>query len=288
MLSNIRNLILDLDGVLWHGHTPLPDLPDFFASMDRLGIGLVLATNNATNTAAQFSNRLARYGVDFPQEMILTSAETTALYLQEHFPPQTAVFAVGAAGLHDALTAKGLAVVSTDEAEKGATAEVVVVAMAPDAHYRDLAMASLLVHGGAKFIGTNIDPSFPSERGPLPGAGALLALVATTTGVEPLTMGKPSPVVFEEALHRLGSQKHDTAMVGDRLTTDIAGAQGAGLPAILVLSGIATREDLAQTPHQPEFVFEDIHDLARAMAHAANEGPAHAEQQAAPDERRRG
>jgi 4-nitrophenyl phosphatase len=110
--------------------------------------------------------------------------------------------------------------------------------------YPDLAMGALLVHKGATFIGTNPDPSIPTELGPLPGAGSLLAVIETATGVKPIIIGKPQPTVFMEAVRRLGGTLANTAMVGDRLSTDIAGGQGAGLHTILVLSGVASREQV--------------------------------------------
>ena len=267
MTLPITNLILDMDGVLWRGDTPLPGLPDFFATLRRLGIGFVMATNNATKTAAMYTAKLARFGVAVPPEQILTSAEATAAHLAGQYPPGSPVYIIGDKGLHEALAARGFRTVGPAEVRAGATAAAVVVGLSPDVTYEELAMGSLLVQRGAPFVGTNPDPTYPSELGPLPGAGALLAVISTATGIEPLLIGKPGPIVFQEAVKRLGGDPAGVAMVGDRLSTDIAGAKAAGLRAILVLSGISSREDVASSPAKPDFIFDDISALAAFLEH---------------------
>lgn len=262
MTTPITNLILDMDGVLWHGDTPMPGLADFFATLRRLGIGFVLATNNATKTAVMYTAKLASFGITVPPEQILTSAEATATHMAGEYPPGTPVYIVGDKGLHEALTARGFVVVTPAEVRAGATAAFVVVGFTPYATYEELAMGSLLVHRGVRFIGTNPDPSVPRELGPLPGAGALQAVISTATGVQPLLIGKPGPIIFQEAVKRLGGDPTGVAMVGDRLSTDIAGAKAAGLGAILVLSGISSRADVAASPDKPDFIFDDISALA--------------------------
>lgn len=275
MKQPITHLVLDMDGVLWHGETPVPGMADFFDTVRRLDIGFVLATNNAGKTAAQFSEKLARFGVDIPPAQILTSAETTAVYLADHYPPGTRVYVIGTTGLQQALAARGFVVVSAEEVRAsattttGAAAELVVVGYTPSARYEDFALGSLLIHRGARFIGTNPDPSLPTELGPMPGAGALLAVLEMTTGVRPLIIGKPEPIIFHEAVRRLGAAAATTAMVGDRLSTDITGAKRAGLQAVLVLSGISTREEAAAEPVdvRPDYIFDDITALAEYLSH---------------------
>lgn len=262
MNTPIKNLILDMDGVLWRGETPVPGLVDFFAGLRAAAIGFVLATNNATKTAAMYTERLARFGVHVPPEHILTSAEATASYLAEHYNPGSPVYVVGAQGLHDAMSAKGFLSVTPRDVRAGATAAAVVVGLSPQVTYEELAMGSHLVHQGVPFIGTNPDVTFPSEMGPMPGAGALLAVISTATGIQPTIIGKPGPIVFREAVKRLGGDSAGVVMVGDRLSTDIYGAKAAGLRAILVLTGISTREEAAAGPIQPDYIFADITELA--------------------------
>lgn len=268
MQSKIKHLILDMDGVLWHGETPVPGLVDFFNTLDQLNIAYVMATNNATRTAEQYTKKLEGFGLHIAPDRILTSAETTAAYLEPRYAPGSAVYLVGAKGLHSAMKAHGFEIITADEVAKGARAPLVVLGFTPDAIYKDLAMAALLVDSGADFVGTNPDASVPNELGPLPGAGALLAVISTSTGVQPQIVGKPGPIMFEHALKRLGSIKANTAMVGDRLTTDIAGAKAAGLWAILVLSGISEIGDIQQANYKPDFVFTDITELGAELARA--------------------
>lgn len=258
----IKNLILDMDGVLWHGDTPMPGLVDFFDTLRSADIGFILATNNATKTAVMYTERLARFGVDVPPQQILTSAEATAAYLAELYPQGSPVYVIGAKGLHDAVLAQGFRIVTPAEARAGALAVSVVAGLSPTVTYEELAMGAHLVNQGVPFVGTNPDPTYPSEIGPLPGSGAILAVITTATGVEPTLIGKPGPIVFREAVKLLGGDASTVAMVGDRLSTDIYGAKAAGLRAILVLSGISTREEAENGPVQPDYIFADITELA--------------------------
>lgn len=265
MTTPIKQLILDMDGVLWHGETPMPGLADFFETLRREDIVFTLATNNATKTAAQYTTKLARFSIDVPAEQILTSAEATAAYLRERYPPGATAYIIGDKGLHEAMTVQGFVPVTPSAVRKGAMADLVVAGFTSHAVYEELAMGAHLVEKGVPFIGTNPDPSIPSEIGPLPGAGALLAVIETSTGVAPLIVGKPEPIMFTEAVRRMGGEPETTAMVGDRLTTDIAGGRNAGLQTILVLSGISTREEAESGPIQPDYIFNDITELARFL-----------------------
>jgi 4-nitrophenyl phosphatase len=266
MLNEIKHLIMDMDGVLWLGETPIPGLAAFFETLQREGIDFMLATNNATKTAELYTQKLARFGIDVAPESILTSAETTAQYLSEQYERGTAVYIVGARGLHDAFRAHGFTIITPAEVEQGVTAALVVAGFTPEVTYHDMAMATLLINKGATFYGTNADPTFPSELGHMPGAGALLAFIATAAGVTPKTFGKPEPIMYEQALQRLGGTKENTAMVGDRLSTDIAGANAAGMRSILVLTGVSSQADITDSSAKPDFVFEDIGELADALS----------------------
>lgn len=267
-LSHIKNLILDMDGVLWRGETPMPGLVEFFDTLNQLDINFALATNNATKTAVMYTEKLARFGVTAPPEKIITSSEATASYLREEYPAGTRVYSVGTTGLNEALEAQEFTLVSEDEAFNGARAAVVVAGFNPHATYRLMAMGAHLINQGARFIGTNPDPSFPSEMGQLPGAGALLAFIQTGSGVKPTIIGKPGPIMFQQAMKRLGGTPENTAMVGDRLTTDILGGKNAGLNTILVLSGISKAEDVKIQAIEPNYVFDDITGLAAALTQA--------------------
>ncbi|MCA9994733.1 MAG: HAD-IIA family hydrolase [Anaerolineales bacterium] len=262
-MKQIKNLILDMDGVLWRGDTPMPGLAAFFDTLRELEMGFVLATNNASKTAVQYTEKLARFGVVMPPEAILTSALATADYASHHHPPGSVAYVAGGLGLQQAVRDKGYPLLTPDEVWAGATAAFIAVGFHPEITYRELAAGALLVQRGAQFIGSNPDTTFPSEIGLLPGAGSLIAFVATATGVTPTIIGKPGPIMFQEAMLRLGGNLENTAMVGDRLGTDIAGGKAAGMHTILVLSGITQPEELETSDLQPDYVLPDIAALTK-------------------------
>lgn len=265
-MPSLDGVILDMDGVLWHGDTPVPRLADVFAAFDGLGIAYVLATNNAMKVADQYTEKLASFGVEIAAERILTSAEATAGYLRRSHPEATAVFAVGEEGLRRALRAQGFEVLTPAEVRGGARAPVVVAGLVRESlSYELLAMASLLILEGASFVGTNGDATYPTEIGLMPGAGAILALLSTSTGVTPTVIGKPHPAMFEEALRRLGSAPARTAMIGDRLGTDIAGGKAAGLRTVLVLSGVSSEQEVETGEVRPDLVVRDVHAFVATL-----------------------
>ncbi len=258
-----------MDGVLWHGETPVPGIIGFFSTLDALGIGYVLATNNAMRVAQQYAEKLARFGVEVAPERILTSSEATAGYLRRTHPEVDTVFVVGELGLRRAMLEQDFRIVDPEQVRSGERAEVVVAGLTRDAlSYELLAMASLLIRQGARFIATNHDPTYPTEIGPLPGAGAIVSFLETSTDRKATVIGKPNRFMFEEALQRLGAAAMGTAMVGDRLHTDIAGGNAAGLRTVLVLSGVSERDDIEASGIRPDHVVQDITELAAALTRA--------------------
>lgn len=259
---NIENLILDMDGVLWRGNTPMPGLVDLFNFLDSSRIGYVLATNNATKTARMYVDRLASFGIAIPANLILNSAEATARYLRHHYPESQSAYIVGERGLVAAMADQGFEVLQEEGfVDDSVEADFVVVGFTRDVCYPQLASAAHLINKGSLFIGTNPDVSIPTEYGPLPGAGSLLAYINAATGKDPVVIGKPNLPLFEEALGILNASPQTTAMVGDRLATDIAGAQSAGLNTILMLTGITKREDLLDSTVQPDCTLENLYEL---------------------------
>ena len=260
ILQSITHLIVDMDGVLWRGDEPVPGLQEFFALLHERRIGFILATNNSSRLPEQYTAKLARFGVQVLPECILTSAQAAAAYLAGQAAPGARIYAIGEEGVRRALEERGF--VLTD-----GEAAYVVVGWDRQLTWDKLATAALLIHAGAGFIGTNPDTNYPTERGPVPGNGAQLAALATTTGVAPIVVGKPEPWLYREAMQRLGARPETTAVVGDRLDTDINGGVRAGLTTILVLSGIATAADLATSLVKPDLVCADIGDLTRMWPH---------------------
>ncbi len=262
----ISSLILDMDGVLWHGDMPVPGLASFFAEIERRQLGYILATNNATKTQQQYVDKLNRFDVAVPVERILTSSEATAGYLRKTHPAWRSAYLVGEIGLHEAMANQGFSILDEDIDDMSSVrADVVVVGMTRYVCYRHLAVANYLIKIGAAFVGTNPDITFPSEIGPMPGAGSILAFLETASGVTPEVIGKPNAIMFREAIRRLKTTVEATVMVGDRLSTDITGAHSIGLRSVLLLSGISTREDLEGAAIQPDWVFSDLKSLTDAF-----------------------
>lgn len=259
MSQAIRNLILDMDGVLWRGETAMPGLAVFFQTLHRLNINYVLATNNATKTVAQYQGKLSRFGVHVDPHRILTSSLATADYLSSQYPAGTTVYIVGDEGIQNALAEKGFHLIELNDLPGlQVSAELVVVGLSRRACYPQLASAALLIRRGARFVCTNPDRTFPSELGELPGAGSFLAFLEAATGCEATIVGKPGGILFAAALERLQAPAAETAMVGDRLETDILGGRAAGLHTILLLSGVTSRRSLSESKIQPDFVLSDI------------------------------
>jgi len=273
-MQHIHNLIIDMDGVLWHGNRPMPNIGRCLADLQGLGINVVLASNNSSKTLAQLQAKLEHMHIDLRPEQLLTSADATASYLKRHYADAKTAYVVGEDGLLEAVARAGFTTISPEslshiaaETPEGlpTAADFVVGGLARHLNYELLAMAGLLVRAGVPFIATNADASFPSERGQLPGAGALLAMIETASGVAPTVVGKPEPIIFQEALERLGADASNTAMIGDRLETDILGAQRAGLTSILVLSGVSIEADIDTSGIQPDYVMADINAVLGAF-----------------------
>ena len=256
-LRDVRALIADMDGVLWRGNTPLPGLAEFFDLLRGHSIPFRLATNNSSKTQAQYVEKLASMGVHVPPDVIFTSAVATAQYVAR-IAPGALVYAIGQDGLLQALADHGLRL------SDGSQADFVVGGWDHGLTFRKLSEAALLIRAGAQFIGTNPDRTWPSERGLLPGTGATLAYLEAATGVAPLIIGKPERTMFDTAAAAMGADPAHTAMLGDRLETDILGGRNAGLRTILVLSGVSDESALAASPVEPNWVFRSIQELTLA------------------------
>ncbi len=259
-LKDIRNLIIDMDGVLWRGDMPLPALVTFFDTLRELNIQFVLATNNASKSGEEFVAKLVKFGANVALDEILTSPQATALYLSQH-APTARVFYIGEPGLGEELQARGLSVVN-DAPE---TATHVVVGIDRTLTYAKLVEACLLIRAGAVFIGTNPDLTFPGERGIVPGNGAILAALRVSTDIEPIIIGKPQPEMMVQSMARMAGTPANTAVIGDRLDTDILGGQRADLTTLMVLTGVSSREEATTGDIRPDYIFGDIGEIAAAL-----------------------
>jgi 4-nitrophenyl phosphatase len=258
--SHIKSLIIDMDGVIWRGDAPIGDLPAIFQRIRERGLKFVFATNNGTRTSEQYVARLQGFGVDVEPWQVITSAQAAAHGLSQKFPRGTKVFMIGEAGIRTALEENGFEVLSTEDASN---AQAVLVGIDREITFQKMVEATLLVRRGIPFYVTNPDKTFPTPRGEIPGAGAWYSVIVTASGVEPIVAGKPFPFLIELALEKLGTQKEETLVVGDRLETDIAAGQGVGCPTALVLSGVSTKEEADLWRPQIDFIADDLSTLVR-------------------------
>ena len=254
-LAEITHLIIDMDGVLYRGDHPLPGLRDFFAFLRERSYPFILATNNSTRTPQEYVARLAGMGVQISPDEVLSSGLATARALASEYPKGTRVHVFGSPALRQAIAEQGFALADGN-------VEVVVASMDWDVTYDKLKHASLLIRGGARFVATNLDPTFPGDEGLLPGTGSLIAALQTASGVKPRAIGKPEPTMFRLAVGQMGAGPETTAVIGDRVETDILGGKRAGLITICVLSGTSSRAEAES--FGPDFIFEDIAGLLDA------------------------
>jgi len=260
--SNVRALIIDMDGVLWHGAEPLPGLVRFFQTLRERQLRFILATNNASLTAGQYVTKLAGMGVHVEPEEILTSGMATARYLGDRLnPAATRVFAIGEDGLCTPLAERGFTLTDL----YAVNAHVVTCGMDRGLSWDKLATATLNIRAGAVFIGTNPDLTLPTEHGQTHGNGAILAALRAATGVAPVIIGKPEPIMYQQAMSLLQVDAAQTVAIGDRLETDILGAVRADIRSVMLLSGISTREDLATTDYWPTWVMPGLDAVSQAL-----------------------
>lgn len=250
--------LLDMDGTLYRGQTALAGVRELLAFFDEQQIAYACVTNNSTLTPEQYEAKLAKMGLQVSAARVITSSVATRRYLEERAPRGTRTYAIGMRGLHEALFGDGYFVLDEQRPE------YVVVGLDSEATYAKFRIATLAIRAGAAFIGTNPDLTLPTEEGLLPGAGALLALLRASTGMEPTVIGKPGPTMLHAAVQLLGADPARTLVIGDRLDTDIAGGRAAGLATALVLTGVSTAAEAKTTPHTPDLIYADAPDLLAA------------------------
>jgi glycerol 3-phosphatase-2 len=247
--------LLDLDGVVYVGPHAVDGVPETLAEVRRQGMRTAFVTNNASRTPETIAEHLRELGVEAQADDVVTSAQAAATLVLGRVGAGAAVLVVGGDGLRAALLERGLRpVTSADDAE------AVVQGFAPDVDWQSLAEGTFAVRRGLPWIASNMDSTVPTARGIAPGNGSLVGVIAQTTGISPLAVaGKPELALHEESVRRTGAQ--NPLVVGDRLDTDIEGANRAGVPSLLVLTGVATPADVvrAEPIHRPTYVAADLH-----------------------------
>lgn len=276
-------LLVDLDGVVYRGAEPVPGVAAVLADRAARGDDVVYVTNNSMHYRADYVTRLTAMGAPVDPDRIVSSARATARYLVERHPEVRRVLALGAGGLERELRDVGLDVVTAahaatrvaQEGLDGAVAaghpEAVVVGLDPQLTYLRLAVAADAVRAGARFIATNRDPIYPTERGVRPGAGSIVAAVEATTGVTPVSIGKPEPWLLELAAHAVGAEARDAIMVGDGIRTDLGAARAVGARCVFMLTGVTSRDEVEALPPdaRPDAIAADAAELADALERLA-------------------
>jgi NagD protein len=249
---------MDMDGVLVHEEQAIPGADVFLTLLEELGHPFLVLTNNSIYTPRDLAARLRRGGLNVPEDAIWTSALATAHFLEGQRPGGSA-FVIGEAGITTALHQAGYTLTDRDP-------DYVVLGETRTYSFERITRAIRLIRGGARFIATNPDPTGPSPDGPLPATGSVAALIGRATGLDPYFVGKPNPLMMRSALNALGAHSERTAMVGDRMDTDVVAGLEAGLETVLVLSGVTSRSEAERFPYRASHIVDSVADLVDALS----------------------
>ena len=252
-----KSWLMDMDGVLVHEEEAIPGADRFIAALRAREIPFLVLTNNSIYTRRDLAARLRTSGLDIPEESIWTSALATARFLEDQRPRGSA-FVIGEAGLTTALHQAGYTLTERDP-------DYVVLGETRTYSFERITQAIRLIENGARFIATTPDATGPSPDGSLPATGAVAALITRATQRDPYYVGKPNPLMMRSALNAIDAHSETTAMIGDRMDTDIVAGLEAGLDTILVLTGISTRESAERFPYRPARIVDSVADLAAEL-----------------------
>ncbi len=249
----IHSWLMDMDGVLVHEERAIPGAAEFLARLTELGLPFLLLTNNSIYTRRDLAARLHASGLEVPEESIWTSALATADFLSAQRPRGSA-FVVGESGLTTALHEAGYTMTEREP-------DYVVLGETRTYSFEQITRAIRLINDGARFIATNPDATGPTPEGALPATGSVAALISRATGVEPYYVGKPNPLMMRTALNTIDAHSETTAMIGDRMDTDVVAGIEAGLETTLVLTGVTQRDEVERFPYRPARVVDSVADL---------------------------
>ena len=257
VLGTFETLLLDLDGVIYEGNRAIVDAVESISELRAKGIQIGYVTNNASRTSEAIAEQLRAFGLELKAEDVITSAQAGAGLLKQIVPAGSKVLVVGGEGLRSNVSLAGFHVV---ESSKDLPAAV-IQGFDPSVGWKHLAEASYAIQNGAKWVATNQDWTIPREEGLAPGNGTLVSAVHTAVGQLPVVAGKPEKAIFETALSHFGSSS--AVYVGDRLDTDVLGANRAGIGSALVMTGVTTRKELlaAKDESRPTYILGTLKEL---------------------------
>ncbi len=261
-LREAKAWIFDMDGVLYRGAEILPGVKELLDALILRERQVMMATNNSMSTPEAYERKLAAMGLDVPADAVITSALATRDYLLRSLPEGAGISVIGMPALREQLF-EGTTFHPVQYGEERPAA--VVVGLDMTFTYDKLKAAHEAIRGGALFIATNTDSTLPTESGLVPGAGSIVAALAAATGQRPIVIGKPETPMLLAAMTRMGTTPAETVMIGDRLDTDILAGERAGMPTVLVLTGVSTRNDLVSAEALPDVVVSDLPSLVEAL-----------------------
>ncbi len=249
-MNKYEGYLIDLDGTMYRGTESIPEAVRFVASLRTKGIPYLFVTNNSSKTPEQVADHLKYFGIEAEKKDIFTTSMAAAEYLHENHT-LTSIYVIGERGLTTALKEKGFRLTDSDP-------EAVIIGIDRKITYEKLAKACLSVRNGAMFFSTNGDVALPTERGLLPGNGAITSVITVSTQKEPIFIGKPHSIIMEQALKVLGIPKEKTLMIGDNYDTDILAGINVELDTLLVHTGVTTKEALKAKEIQPTYVVDNL------------------------------
>ncbi|HLR81191.1 MAG TPA: TIGR01457 family HAD-type hydrolase [Bacillota bacterium] len=256
-MKRYHGYLIDLDGTIYRGNKVIEFATQFIDTIHAKGIPYLFVTNNSSKTPEVVAQQLQNMGIKATPEHVLTSSSATATYIRQE-REYARCYVIGEEGLFHALEEEGIEI--TDE-----NCDYVIMGLDRQITYEKLAKASTAIRNGAKLISTNADDAIPSEHGLLPGNGALTSVITRSTGVDPVFIGKPEPIMMHEALYILGTDKRDTIMVGDNYATDIQAGFNMGIDTLMVFTGVTSPKDLRTIDRPPTYhinhLAEWIHNI---------------------------
>jgi NagD protein len=257
-LRNKKAFVCDMDGVIYHGSRLLPGAAEFVEWLNAGNRNFLFLTNSSERTPRELHEKLKRLGIDAGEDHFYTSALATAEFLSRQKPGCTA-YVIGDAGLINALYDKGISM-------NDSTPDYVVVGETRTYSFEKIEKAVWLILKGARLIGTNPDMTGPTEHGIVPATGSLIAPIELASRTKAYFIGKPNALMMRRSVRRLGVHSYETAIIGDRMDTDIIAGVEAEVDTILVLSGVTTREDLPHYSYCPNYIFTGLDDLVRTVS----------------------